>query len=109
MPSFGRRSGKTGKRSAAHSWPSWRYGDARLAIADAPQREWIFNEHGELIIAELSPEGYKQISRGKLVNRTPFGMPSRIGGVTWAHPAFAYKHVIVRNDGQLVAADLSAE
>ena len=76
---------------------------------DAPQREWIFNEHGELIIAELSPEGYKQISRGKLVNRTPFGMPSHIGGVTWAHPAFAYKHAIVRNDGQLVAADLSAE
>lgn len=80
-----------------------------VAQGDARQREWIFNEHGELIIAELSPEGYKQISRGKLVNRTPFGMPSRIGGVTWAHPAFAYKHVIVRNDGQLVAADLSAE
>ena len=78
-----------------------------VAQGDARQREWIFNEHGELIIAELSPEGYKQISRGKLVNRTPFGMPSRIGGVTWAHPAFAYKHVIVRNDGQLVAADLS--
>ena len=76
---------------------------------DAPQREWIFNEHRELIIAELSPEGYKQISRGKLVNRTPFGMPSRIGGVTWAHPAFAYNHVFVRNDGQLVAADLRAE
>lgn len=68
---------------------------------------WIFNEHGELIIAELTPEGYQQRSRGKLVNRTAAGMPSRIGGVTWAHPAFAYKHVIARNDKQLVCADLS--
>lgn len=79
-----------------------------VAQGDDEKRVWIFNEHGELIIADLSPDGYNQISRGKLVNRTPFGMPSRIGGVTWAHPAFAYKHVFARNDAQLVCADLSA-
>lgn len=79
-----------------------------VAQGDAGGPIWIFNEHGELIIAELSPEGYKQYSRGKLVNRTAAGMPSRIGGVTWAHPAFAYKHVLARNDKQLVCADLSA-
>ncbi len=79
-----------------------------VAQGDAGQPVWIFNEHGELIIAELSPEGYQQNSRGKLVNRTAAGMPSRIGGVTWAHPAFAYKHVLARNDNQLVCADLSA-
>lgn len=79
-----------------------------VAQGDDGQTTWIFNEHGELIIAELSPEGYRQYSRGKLVHRTAAGMPSRIGGVTWAHPAFAYKHVLARNDDQLVCADLSA-
>lgn len=79
-----------------------------VAQGDAGQSIWIFNEHGELIIAELSPEGYQQHSRGKLINRTAAGMPARIGGVTWAHPAFAYKHILVRNDEQLVCADLSA-
>ena len=78
-----------------------------IGQGDEGQPVWIFNEHGELIIAELTPEGYQQRSRGKLVNRTAAGMPSRIGGVTWAHPAFAYKHVIARNDKQLVCADLS--
>ncbi len=80
-----------------------------VAQGDAGTPIWIFNEHGELIIADLSPEGYAQHSRGKLVNRTAAGMPSRIGGVTWAHPAFAYKHVLARNDTQLVCADLSAK
>ncbi len=80
-----------------------------VAQGDTGNRVWIFNEHGELIIAELSPAGYKQISRGKLVPRTPLGMPARIGGVTWAHPAFAYRHVVARNDVRLVCADLSAQ
>ena len=79
-----------------------------VAQGDAGRNIWIFNEHGELIIAELSPAGYKQNSRAKLLNRTAAGMPARIGGVTWAHPAFAYKHVFARNDKQLVCADLSA-
>ena len=70
-------------------------------------RVWIFNEHGELIIADLTPTGYKQISRGKLVEPTQPGLPSRRGGVTWAHPAFANKHVIARNDKRMVCADLS--
>jgi hypothetical protein len=28
-------------------------------------------------------------------------------GVTWTHPAFANKHVFIRNDNKLVCADLS--
>jgi len=31
------------------------------------------------------------------------------GGVCWSHPAFAYKHVFVRNDEELLCADLSAK
>ena len=67
----------------------------------------MFNEKGELIIAQLSPAGYKEISRTKLIDPTKRQLPSRRGGVTWAHPAFAYKHVFARNDQELVCADLS--
>jgi len=80
-----------------------------VAQGEVGSRVWIFNEHGELIIADLSPRGYKQISRGKLIPPTQPGLPSRRGGVTWAHPAFAHRHIIARNDKQLVCADLSDE
>jgi len=66
---------------------------------------WMFNEYGELIISELSPDGYKEISRAKLIEPTK-GQLER--GVCWAHPAFAYRHVYARNDNEIVCADLSA-
>jgi len=65
---------------------------------------WMFNEQGELIITELSPEGFKEISRAKLIEPTRKQLPR---GVTWSHPAFANKHVFIRNDELLVCADLS--
>jgi hypothetical protein len=33
----------------------------------------------------------------------------RRGGVTWSHPAFAYRHVFARNEKESVCADLSAD
>ena len=69
---------------------------------------WMFNERGELIISKLSPKGYEEISRAKLIEPTQVQLAQR-GGVCWSHPAFAYKHVFARNDEELVAADLSAE
>lgn len=69
---------------------------------------WMFNEHGELIISKLSPKGYQQISRAKLIEPTQGQLDER-GGVCWTHPAFAYKHVYVRNDEELICADLSAK
>lgn len=68
---------------------------------------WLFNEHGELIISELSPSGYHEISRAKLIEPTTVQLNRSGIGVTWAHPAFAYKHVFVRNDKELVCGDLS--
>lgn len=69
---------------------------------------WMFNDQGELLIAELSPEGFEEKSRAKLIERTEKQLPRR-GGVTWAHPAFANRHVFARNDKQLVCASLAAE
>ncbi|MCY4404188.1 MAG: PQQ-like beta-propeller repeat protein [Candidatus Poribacteria bacterium] len=66
---------------------------------------WMFNEKGELLITELSPEGLNIISRAKLIEPTR-GQLNRRGGVTWSHPAFAYKHVFARNDKELICANL---
>jgi len=65
---------------------------------------YMFNEHGELIIAKLSPEGFHEMSRAKLIEPTT---DQNKRGVTWAHPAFAYKHVYIRNDKELICADLT--
>ena len=71
-------------------------------------REVLFNERGELIFAKLSPKGYQEISRAKLIDPTQDQLPQR-GGVAWSHPAFAYKHVFARNDEELVCASLAAD
>ncbi len=68
---------------------------------------WMFNEKGELIIAELSPEGFQEKSRAFLIEPTRDQLPSRRGGVAWSHPAFADRHVFARNDKELVCASLA--
>ncbi|MHC4400628.1 MAG: PQQ-binding-like beta-propeller repeat protein [Planctomycetota bacterium] len=72
------------------------------------KRIWMFNERGELIISELSPQGFHQISRAKLIEPTTVQLRQR-GGVCWAHPAYANGHVFARNDRELVCADLRAK
>jgi len=69
-------------------------------------RTWMFNERGELIIARLTPQGFQEVSRAKLLEPTREQAKLR-GGVAWSHPAFAYRHVFARNDKELVCADLS--
>lgn len=71
-------------------------------------RWWMFNERGELIIARLSPRGYEEISRAKLLEPTRWQLNQR-GGVCWAHPAYANRHVFARNDKEIVCASLEAK
>jgi outer membrane protein assembly factor BamB len=78
---------------------------ANAYLVENRDKTWMFNELGELIIAELSPTGFREISRTKLIEPTR-GQLER--GVCWAHPAFAYGHVYARNDNEIVCADLSA-
>jgi outer membrane protein assembly factor BamB len=78
------------------------------AGADA-ERIWMFNEKGDLIISQLSPEGFTEISRAHLIKPTLAQLGDRRrGGVCWSHPAFAGGHVFARNDEELVCADLRA-
>jgi hypothetical protein len=85
--------------------PQGRWATAHL-VRNA-ERIWIFTERGELIIARFSPAGYEEISRAKLIEPTT-GQLNQRGGVCWAPPAFAGKCVYVRNDEELICADLSA-
>jgi hypothetical protein len=66
----------------------------------------MFNEHGELIISSLSPDGFEEISRSRLIVPTTAQLNRGGTGVTWTHPAFAGRYVYVRNDRELVCADL---
>lgn len=79
---------------------------ATIHFVTNKDKDWMFNERGELIIARLSPSGYKEISRAKLLDPTLDQLRER-DGVCWSHPAFAMKHVFARNDKELVCADLS--
>ncbi len=81
---------------------------ATIHLVRNADRTWMFNERGELIIARLTPEGFDEISRAKLIDPTTEQLRRR-DGVTWSHPAFAHRHVFARNDKELVCADLSAE
>ena len=69
-------------------------------------RIWMFNERGELLITSLSPEGFREISRTKLLEPTTVQLKRRGEGVCWSHPAFANGHVFARNDERLICASL---
>lgn len=68
-------------------------------------RFFLFNEKGELIIARLSPSGYEEIDRARILEPTNRD-PGR--AVVWSHPAFAHRRIYARNDKELVCADLAA-
>jgi len=69
-------------------------------------RFFLHNEQGDLIIANLSPEGYEELSRAKLVEPTRV---VRRRMTIWSHPAFAMKSVFARNDKEIVRVDLAAK
>lgn len=71
-----------------------------------PDTYFIHNEQGDLIIAKLTPKGYDELSRGKLVKPT---RPVRRRQTIWSHPAFAMKSVFARNDQEIVRVNLAAD
>ena len=66
----------------------------------------LFTDKGELIRAELTATGYKEISRSALVSPTfPYGARK----MAWSPPAYADRRVFARSDEELVCASLSAK
>jgi len=85
-----------------------RWGTLHMVRHEPTGNMWMFNDRGELIIARLSPAGFYEISRTRLLRPTREQL-RRGDGVCWSHPAFAYRHVFNRNDEELVCASLAAE
>ncbi len=84
--------------------PTARWSNIHMTVNG--DRVWMFNERGDLIIARLSPKGYEEISRAKLLEPTTDQLRQR-GGVCWSHPAYAGRHVFARNDKELVCGNLA--
>jgi outer membrane protein assembly factor BamB len=86
---------------------------ANAFIVEHGGRFFLFNEKGELIIAKLSPKGYEEVGRAKLLEPTyQLGGGGKFGParkVVWSHPAFANKCVFARNDKEVVCYSLAAE
>ena len=115
-----------------HIYGACSYGQYRCIRADTGERQWetfaptsskserwgncftvkngvrffLFSEKGDLIIANLSPTGYQEISRAHLLDPVNTD-PGR--SVVWSHPAFANRRVYVRNDQELICVDLAAK
>jgi outer membrane protein assembly factor BamB len=71
-------------------------------------RYFINNDAGELIIARLSPAGYEEIDRTRLIRPTSrSGNRRKAGAVNWSHPAYANRHVFARNDEEIMCASLA--
>jgi outer membrane protein assembly factor BamB len=105
------------------------YGQLRCLRADDGQRVWetlkatgkgrwwnaflvryedkffLANEQGDLILAALTPKGYDEIGRFKMLEATTPLERSR--KVVWSPPAFADRCVYARNDKEIVCYDLS--
>lgn len=78
-----------------------------IRAGDTGDRAWLFTEQGNLILARLNAAGYHELARARLLEPTLEQGP-RGRAVTWAHPAFAYRHIFARSDRELVCADLGA-
>ena len=64
---------------------------------------FLFTDEGNLIRAELSPAGYREISRAHLIDPTwPFNGYKFV----YAPPAFANRQVIARSEAEVVCASL---
>lgn len=100
---------KTGKRLWSSNEPLSSKRPKGTGTAFIVQNEdlfWLFNEMGELIIADLTPEGYKEIDRAKVIEPTNVAFGRK---VVWCPPAYADKKVFIRNDNECICVDLSAE
>tara|TARA_B100001123_G_scaffold433986_1_gene559726 strand:+ start:233 stop:1594 length:1362 start_codon:yes stop_codon:yes gene_type:complete len=77
-------------------------------------RWFVINETGELVMARFNPAGYEEIDRTLLLEPTTQTRGGASGrwddrAVLWAHPAFANRHVIARNDAEVVRLSLAAD
>ncbi|MFM8890329.1 MAG: PQQ-binding-like beta-propeller repeat protein [Planctomycetia bacterium] len=93
-------------KSGAIRWSVPGLGRASLALADG--QLVIRGEFGDLVLAEATPEAYREVSRTRLVD--PLAAPGRptelLAAPCWAAPVIAHGYLFVRGQGRLVCVDL---
>lgn len=69
-------------------------------------RWYLFNDSGNLVVAELNRDGYTEHGQFHVLEPTgdAFGRP-----IVWSHPAFAERCLFARNDKEIVCVSLAAE
>ena len=90
-------------------------------------RYFVNSDNGDLIMAQFTPTGYVELGRTKLIEpdglsdrgryytRRFSGTPreARAGRthnrpVNWSHPAYANRHIVQRNESEIIRASLAA-
>ena len=66
----------------------------------------LYTDKGELIRAQLTSAGYKEISRVAVLEPT---FPFAGRNVAWSPPAYANRHIFARNSKELICASLAAK
>ena len=88
---------------------SVRWGNAFLTPIRNEDRYVLFNERGDLILANLTPKGYDEISRAKILEPTNTMAGPAGRKVIWSHPAFANRSVYARNDREIICVSLAGD
>lgn len=91
---FELKSGKKRWDDGNQLTPRGRNPQASLVWLNDSDRILALNADGQLVLAQLSPEGYKEFWRTPII------------GETWAHPAYAGTRVFARSDTKLVCYEL---
>jgi len=67
---------------------------------------YLFTDEGNLISVQLTPQGYRELSRTHVLKpTTPFNGPK----MAWAPPSIANGHLFVRNDEEIICYSLTTE
>jgi len=80
------------------------HGTAFLTRIADTDRYLIMSENGDLILANLTKDAYKELGRFTVLEPTSeaFGR-----SVVWSHPAYANRTAYIRNDKEIVAVDIA--
>ncbi len=79
-------------------------------------RYFVNNDDGYLMIAQFTPEGYVELDRTLLIEpdgssgAAVRGRPDRFQrAINWTHPAYANKHIVHRNNAEIIRVSLAAD
>ena len=84
-----------------------RWGNVFITPHKESGRCFLFTEKGDLVIAALNPQGYREMDRARVIK--PDNIDLRQREVVWSHPAYAHKCCFVRNDSEILCLSLAGE